>query len=64
MKYNSIYEMPYNVCPKSERAWNAFISATLSSNPKEAIVAYHTYTQAKAEKLNQIRAYASEDYSM
>ena len=43
MKYNSIYEMPYNVCPKSERAWNAFISATLSSNPMKAISAYHAY---------------------
>ena len=64
MKYNSIYEMPYNVCPKSERARNAFISATLSSNPMKAISAYHAYVQARTEKLNQIQAYSSEDYSM
>lgn len=64
MKYNSIYEMPYDVCPKSERAWNAFVLATLSSKPMKAFSAYHAYVQARNEKLNQIQAYSSEDFSM
>lgn len=64
MKYNSIYEMPYDVCPKSKRAWEAFVSATLLSNPMKAFSAYHAYVQARTEKLNQIQAYSSEDYSM
>lgn len=64
MKFNSIYEMPYNVCPKSEKAWNTFVAATLASNPMKAISAYHAYVQAKTEIISQKQANRIDEFSM
>lgn len=62
MKYNSIYDMPYNVSPKSERAWETFVRATLESNPEKAFNAYHQYNLAREEKLKQ--QVRQEEFSM
>ncbi len=65
MKYNSIYDMPYNITPRSERAWGAFVDKTLEGKPIKAFYAYHDYNLAKQEKLmQQNNIYQDDDFTM
>lgn len=63
MEYKSVDQMPFNVCPKSEWAWNNFIDATLSGNAYSAIQSYHEYRLAK-EKVLKTQNLKQEDFSM
>lgn len=61
--FKSVDEMPYNVCPKSEQAWESFVDATMNGDSYGAINAYHDYREAKAIALKKLKS-KEEEYSM